>query len=160
MKTLLTTAILLFALSYSSSAQQAQPRNLRHELTPEERTQMQVNMAERQTQQMKERLKLDEEQEKAVREINLKYTMLRVQILDLAQTQEGFDIPALLAELEEKRENEILPFLNDDQIDPYFALKKEQEERRLQMRQQGDGQPPGRPGAPIDRQRGDGQRRQ
>jgi predicted nucleic acid-binding OB-fold protein len=150
MKTILTTAILLFALSYGSSAQQAQQRNLRQELTPEELAQMQVNMAQRQTQQMKERLKLDEEQEKAINEINLRYAVLRAQITELARTEQDLDIPALMTELEQKQENEILPFLNEDQMEPYYALKKEQQERRQQMQQRQGGQQGG--------QRGEGQR--
>jgi hypothetical protein len=149
MKTIFTTAILLFALSYCSSAQQTTQRNLRYELSPEERAQMQVTMAQRQTQQMKERLKLDEEQEKAISEINLRYGVLRMQITDLAQTEPELDVPALMTELEEKQENEILPFLNEDQIEPYYALKKEQQERRLQMQQRQGGQ---------GGQRGEGQR--
>ncbi|MDR1951028.1 MAG: hypothetical protein LBP96_02215 [Bacteroidales bacterium] len=155
MKTILTTATLVFALSFNCSAQQQQVMFRQgQQMTPEERTQLQVTMAQRQTQQMKERLKLDAEQEKAIGEINLKYAVLRVQVTDLAQSQEGADIPALMTELEAKQENDILPFLNENQIEPYYELKKEQQERRQQMMQRrgdGGGQPP--------QQRGEGQQR-
>jgi uncharacterized membrane protein YgcG len=173
MKTLFTTITLIFALAYSGLAQHAEIRDLRHELTPEERMQMQVAMAQRQTEQMKERLKLDKEQEKAINEINLKYAVLRAQIIDLARTQEDIDVRALMTELEEKLENEILPFLNPDQIDPYFELRKEQQERRQQMQQDRGGQRGGgggqrgggsgggqRGGGGGDRQRGGGEQRQ
>ena len=135
MKTILTTIVMILALSYSSSAQQQTPRNQRHEMTPEERIQMQANQAQRQTEQMKTRLTLDEEQAKVIGEINLKYAVLRAQILEAARTEEGLDIRALITELEEKRENEILPFLNENQLDTYFTFKKEQEGRREQFQQ-------------------------
>ena len=149
MKTILTTITLILALSHSGLAQQQTPRNLRHDMTPEERMQMQVAMAQRQTALMKERLNLDADQEKNIGEINMKYAVLRIQIADLAQSQEGIDIRTLMTELEEKQENDILPFLNEDQMEPYFELKKEQEERRQHMRQSGGG----------SGQRGSGQRR-
>ena len=135
MKTTITTIAMILALSYGSSAQNTTPRNLRHQMSSEERTQMQANAAQRQTEQMKERLNLDEEQTKAIGEINVKYSVLRVQIIEAARTEEGLDVRALIMELEEKRENEILPFLNENQLDTYFTFKKEQEGRREQFQQ-------------------------
>ena len=158
MKAIFTTIVLVFALGYGGFAQQVMRMNM-NQMTPEERTRMQVMMAQRQTQQMKERLKLDEEQEKAISEINVRYAVLRVQLAELAQTQEGTDLPALLRELEERQENEILPFLNEDQIDPYFALKKEQQERmQRMMQQQGAGGQRGGGQQRGEGQRGEGQR--
>ena len=141
MKTILTTAILIFALSFYCSAQQTvvvQGGGQRHQMTPEEQAQMLATAAQRQTAQMKERLNLDEEQEKAIGEINLKYARLRNGIIELARTQEGVDLVVLMQELEEKRDNEILPFLNNDQIDTYTAFRKEQQVRVQQMQQRRD----------------------
>ena len=135
MKTKITTIILIFALGYSSFAQQQAPRGgMRQQLTPEQ----QVQMAQRQTERMKESLKLDEEQEKEVRTINLKYAVLRAQIAEAARAEEGIDLRALLTELEEKREGEILPILNAEQIEIFITQKNEQQERQQQMRQRGE----------------------
>jgi hypothetical protein len=134
MKTFITFATLIFALNYASFSQQATPQNLRHRLTPEEREQMQANSAQRQTEQMKEFLNLNEDQEKAILEINLKYAYLRTQVTQAARA-EGGDIRALLNELDEKREAEILPILNEDQTKLFLEQRVEQQQRRDQMRQ-------------------------
>ncbi|MDR0437148.1 MAG: hypothetical protein LBH22_02460 [Bacteroidales bacterium] len=149
MKTILSLIVLTVALSFNGSAQQP-IQNLRYDFTPEERMQMQVRMTQQQTREMATRLGLDKEQEQAIGEINLKYTLLRIQIMELAQTEEVLDIRALMDELEEKREKEILPFLEEHQMEVYYVVKEEQQKRRQQMQQQRGEQ----------RQRGDGQRRQ
>ena len=148
MRTTLFT-IVLVALSLNGSAQQP-IQNLRYDFTPEERMQMQIMMTQQQTREMVTRLNLDEEQEHAIGEINLKYILLRIQIMELAQTEEGLDIRALMNELEDKREKEVLPFLEEHQIEQYYVLKEEQQKRRQQMQQRGGGQ----------REGGSGQRRQ
>ena len=139
MKTHLTTVILLLALGYSSLAQQAEPRNLRQQLTPEELIQMQTSMAQYQTAQMKERLNLDEEQEAVIGEINLKYTIFRTKVMEMVrESPDSLDLQTLLNELEAKWDNEILPFLNEDQVEPYYAFKQEQQQRRRQPGMQGE----------------------
>jgi len=166
MKAIFTSIVLTLVLSYSGSAQQGGgARNMRQQMSPEEIAQMHATTANRQTEQMKERLKLDAEQEKAIGEINLKYVTLRTQLMQLARTQEGADIPALMAELDELRDNEILPFLNSDQVEPYFALKKEQQEQQDQrmqrmMQQGGGGQQRGVGGPPQQQQQRGGERPQ
>jgi ABC-type lipoprotein release transport system permease subunit len=136
MKTI-TTIALIFALSYASFAQQSTEQR-RQRMNPEQREQMQVSSAQRQTEQMKALLNLDEEQESAIHKINLKYTILRTQVSEATRTEEGTNVRGFLSELEEKRESEILPILNENQIEIFFTQKKEQQERREQMRERVD----------------------
>jgi hypothetical protein len=136
MKTKLTIVALLVALSFNSFAQQL--RESRQRMDPAEREQMLIASANRQTEQMKELLSLDEEQEEAVNRINLRYAVLRTQVTEAARAQEGANLRELLAELEAKREAEILPVLNENQMEIFINHRKEQQERRDQMRQRVD----------------------
>jgi len=133
MKTILTIALIL-ALNNVSFAQQGS-RNSRQQMTPEQREEMLTVSAQRQTERMTEFLELNEEQQEAIHAINLKYAVLRVQITEAARTQEGMDIRTLLNELDERRDDEILPILNENQIDRFLEQKKEAQERREEMRQ-------------------------
>jgi hypothetical protein len=161
MKTIFTIIALLFAFSSISFAQQQGIRNLRHEFTPEEleqlrisqsqqqqaessnqrqrmnpedHEQMLINSAQRQTERLKELLTLDEEQEKTINEIHLRYAVLRVQVSEATRAEGRSDLRELLSELDEKKDAEILPVLDENQIVIFLQQKKEQEERREQMR--------------------------
>jgi hypothetical protein len=154
-----TTIALIFAFSYASFAQQ-DVRNLRHDFTPEEaeqlrispeqqelgrpqrnrqtpeeREQMLINSANRQTERMTELLSLDEAQQETVSEIYLRYAVLRTQVTQAARTEERTDLRELLSELDEKRDAEILPILNETQSKRFLNQKNEERERREQMRQ-------------------------
>ncbi|MDR1950759.1 MAG: hypothetical protein LBP96_00835 [Bacteroidales bacterium] len=137
MTKILTTIAVLLLLSNSITAQQPQ-RGMRPQGTPEEMAQRQTANAERQTQEMKERLKLNADQEKSIGEINLKYAKLRTSVMETARA-EGGNVQELVAELDKKHDNEILPLLNKDQVDPYHELRKEQAQRRQQGGRQGGG---------------------
>jgi hypothetical protein len=156
----ITTFALILTLSYVGFAQQQEVRNLRHEFTPEEREQLRLsseqqdqstrgqrgrqtpeereqmlmNSAQRQTERLKELLNLSEEQENAVSEINYRYAILRIQVSQVARTEERADLRELLSELDEKRDAEILPVLNEKQAELFIQSKNDQQERREQMR--------------------------
>ena len=138
MKTILTIAILIFALSNISFAQQTPPRSQRQQMTPEQREEMLTASAQRQTDRMTEFLELDQEQQEAVHAINLKYAILRVQITEAARSEEGMHLPTLLNELDERRADEILPILNDSQIERFLEQRKEAQQQREQMRERVD----------------------
>jgi Spy/CpxP family protein refolding chaperone len=126
MKKILTTIAAMLLLSNSIFAQQQRPQ-----LSPEEMAQRQTANAQRQTQEMKERLKLTDEQEKSISEINLKYAKLRTEAMQAAQSNRS-NMQEITAELDKKRDEEILPLLNKDQVEPYHELKREQAQRRPQ----------------------------
>ena len=131
MKKIILTALIL-ALSYASFAQQGPPRGQRQALTPEQMEQMQIAQAQRQTEQMKTNLKLDEEQERTIGAINLKYVILRTQISEAARADQSLNLRELLNELDERRLDEILPILNEDQIEAFLKQRVEEIERREQ----------------------------
>ena len=137
----ITAIALILALSYVSFAQESENREQRSQresrqrMTPERREQMTNASAQRQTEQLKVQLNLDEEQEKTIEAINLKYAVLRTQVSEAARVEQNANARELLNELDGKREAEILPILNENQIEVFFKNKTEQQERRQQMRE-------------------------
>ncbi|MCL2028298.1 MAG: hypothetical protein FWG79_07410 [Bacteroidales bacterium] len=137
----ITAIALILALSYVSFAQESENREQRSQresrqrMTPERREQMTNTSAQRQTEQLKVQLNLDEEQEKTIEAINLKYAVLRTQVSEAARVEQNANARELLNELDGKREAEILPILNENQIEVFFKNKTEQQERRQQMRE-------------------------
>ena len=150
MKTFFTITFLVFALSKISFAQQATPENPRQQMSPQERDEMQIASAQHQTDRMAEFLELNEEQTEAVHVINLKYTRLRIRVMEAARAENEASLRALLSELDELRESEILLILNEEQTERYLEQKKEAEERRNEMRQRiQEGRRPQRSETPV-----------
>ncbi|MCL2413844.1 MAG: hypothetical protein FWC94_01135 [Bacteroidales bacterium] len=127
MKTIFTTLVLFFVLNSIAFAQR--------QMAPEEREHMQISSALRQTELMAEFLDLTDEQIDTIFEINLKYAILRTQIMDDARNSDRTVLRNLLDELDEKREAEILPLLNANQTELFLEQKSEAQLRRDQMRQ-------------------------
>ncbi|MCL2413615.1 MAG: hypothetical protein FWC98_05720 [Bacteroidales bacterium] len=126
MRTFLTTLILIFALNSVGFSQR--------QVTPEEREQTQISSAQRQTDLIAEFLDLTDEQADTIFQINLKFALLRMQLIDETRGGDRAGLRERLDELNEQREVEIMPLLNPEQAELFLENKREAEQRREQMR--------------------------
>jgi hypothetical protein len=130
MKTIFTLFVLTVALNFNSFSQQTD--TVQTQKSPE---QMQAMVANRQTNVLKQRLKLDEEQMKAVNAINVKYAGLRTEATKAARGNKDADIRTEMLALNEKRESEIMLLLNEEQTQAFATMKQQQQERREKAEQ-------------------------
>lgn len=121
---LIISLTVLFILAASAIyAQQPGPGMGRGNATPEER-------AQRQTERMKEDLKLTAVQEPKVTAINLKYAK---KMEDVRKITDTAVIRKTVMDLNKQKEAELKPVLTADQLKSYQKMVQEQMARRRQM---------------------------